>query len=226
MSHKRSFSGKTGMLIGYARVSKSDGSQTIALQKDALLEAGVPLERIYSDHASGILDDRPGLKVCLEVLRPNDSLVVWKLDRLGRNLAHLVSTVDTLSKKNIGLKVLSGAGGGIDTSSSHGRLIFGVFASLAEFERELIRERTMAGLNAARARGRQGGRPYSVSQETLKMLQGVMVSRMVSVNAICKEFHLTKTTLYRLISPDGQLRPAGLKLLTNKRVKRPSLSKP
>ncbi len=141
------------MLIGYARVSKSDGSQSLDLQKDALLAADVPDDQIYSDQASGKKDDRPGLEACLKALRSGDVLAIWKLDRLGRSLHHLVKTVTTLSDRGIGLKVLTGQGAQIDTTTAAGRLSFGIFAALAEFESELIRERTMAGLQAARARG-------------------------------------------------------------------------
>ena len=147
------------MLIGYIRVSKSDGSQVLDLQQDALLAAGVEADRIYQDLASGRKDDRPGLRGCLKALQPGNTLVIWKLDRLGRDLKHLVDTIDKLNQRNIGLKVLAGNGAQIDTTTANGRLVFGIFAALAEFEAELIRERTMAGLTAARARGRLGGRP-------------------------------------------------------------------
>ena len=143
------------MLIGYARVSKADGSQALDLQRDALRAAGV---HVYHDFASGVRDDRPGLDSCVHALRTGDVLVVWKLDRLGRNLAHLVNTVQDLSTRGVGLRVLTGKGAQIDTTTAAGRLVFGIFAALAEFERELIRERTLAGLTAARARGRHGGR--------------------------------------------------------------------
>lgn len=135
------------MLIGYMRVSKADGSQTTDLQRDALLAAGVDPERLYEDQASGKKDERPHLAACLKALRSGeDTLVVWKLDRLGRNLRHLVNTVQDLTDKNIGLKVLTGEGAAIDTTTASGQLVFGIFAALAEFERALISERTTAGL--------------------------------------------------------------------------------
>ena len=143
------------MFVGYVRVSKNDGSQTLEPQRDALIAAGVEPIRIYEDLASGRKDDRPGLNACLKALQPNNTLVVWKLDRLGRDLKHLVTTVDELRARNVGLKVLAGAGAQIDTTTANGRLFFGIFAALAEFERELIAERTQAGLAAARARGRK-----------------------------------------------------------------------
>ena len=147
------------MPIGYARVSKADGSQLLDLQRDALLHAGVDEERIYEDRASGRHDHRPGLEASLKTLQPGNTFVVWKLDRLGRNLKHLVTTVEELQGRGVGLRVLAGAGAEIDTTTANGRLVFGIFAALAEFERELIAERTRAGLAAARARGRLGGRP-------------------------------------------------------------------
>ena len=136
------------MLIGYARVSKADGSQSLDLQRDALLTAQVADDQIYSDKASGRKDERPGLISCLKALREGDVLVIWKLDRLGRSLKHLVQTVSDLSERGIGLKVLAGQGAHIDTTTPAGKLSFGIFAALAEFESELIRERTMAGLAA------------------------------------------------------------------------------
>jgi DNA invertase Pin-like site-specific DNA recombinase len=162
------------MLIGYARVSKSDGSQVLDLQRDALVEAGVEASRIYEDLASGRKDDRPGLTTCLKALQPGNTLVVWKLDRLGRDLKHLVDLVDTLNQRQVGLKVLAGAGAQIDTTTANGRLVFGIFAALAEFEAALIRERTKAGLTAARARGRVGGRPRKMTATTLKMAMTAM----------------------------------------------------
>jgi DNA invertase Pin-like site-specific DNA recombinase len=145
------------MLIGYARISKADGSQSLDLQHDALRAAGVQQDNIYEDRASGSRDDRTGLIACLKSLRAGDVLIVWKLDRLGRSLTHLVNTMKNLSDRTIGLRVLTGKGAEIDTTTASGRMVFGIFATLAEFERDLIRERTLAGLAAARARGRKGG---------------------------------------------------------------------
>jgi DNA invertase Pin-like site-specific DNA recombinase len=132
------------MLIGYVRVSKSDGTQTLAPQRDAMLAAGVDPTRIYEDLASGRRDDRPGLAACLKAVQPGNTLVLWKLDRLGRDLRHLVNTVEELRTRGIGLKVLTGAGAQIDTTTANGRLAFGIFAAFAEFERDLIAERTRA----------------------------------------------------------------------------------
>ncbi len=133
------------MLVGYMRVSKADGSQTLDLQRDALLAAGVTAEQLYDDRVSGRTDDRPGLAACLKALRTGDTLVVWKLDRLGRNLRHLVNTVHDLTARGVGLKVLTGQGAAVDTTTPAGQLVFGIFAALAEYERALISERTVAG---------------------------------------------------------------------------------
>ena len=201
------------MLIGYARVSKADGSQTLDLQIDALTAAEVAGDQIYSDQASGKQDDRPGLESCLKALRSGDVLVVWKLDRLGRSLHHLVRTVSLLSDRGIGLRVLTGQGAQIDTTTSAGRLSFGIFAALAEFETELIRERTMAGLQAARARGRKGGRKFALTKAQVRMAQAAMANRDTSVAQLCKELGISPVTLYRYVDPKGNLRAAGMQVL-------------
>jgi len=202
------------MLIGYMRVSKSDGTQTLDLQRDALLAAGVAPEWIYADRASGRQDDRPGLATCLQVLQPGDTLVVWKLDRLGRNLKHLVSVVDDLQQRQVGCKVLAGAGVQIDTTTTNGRLVFGIFAALAEFEAELIRERTRAGLAAARARGRRGGRPRKMTKEALRMAMAAMSDQTTSARTVARRLGVTTTTLYMYVNRDGSLKQAGQALLT------------
>lgn len=201
-----------GELIGYMRVSKADGSQTTDLQKDALIEAGVHPDRIYEDHASGKRDDRPGLDACLKALRPRDTLVVWKLDRLGRDLRHLVTTVDDLAKRDVGFRVLTGHGQ-LDTSTASGKLMFGIFASLAEFERDLIRERTKAGLASARARGRVGGRKHSLTPAKIRLAQAAMGKPETKVADLCAELGVSRQTLYRHVSPDGSLRPEGERVL-------------
>ncbi len=155
------------MLVGYMRISKADGSQVTDLQRDALLAAGVDDRHLYEDATSGKRDDRPGLTACLKALRQGDTLIVWKLDRLGRDLRHLVNTVHDLTTRGIGFNVLTGHGASINTTSPSGKLVFGIFAALAEFERELIIERTNAGMAAARARGRNGGRPYKMTAVNL-----------------------------------------------------------
>jgi DNA invertase Pin-like site-specific DNA recombinase len=201
------------MLIGYMRVSKSDGSQTLAPQRDALLAAGVDPARIYEDLASGRRDDRPGLTACLKALQPGNTLVLWKLDRLGRDLKHLVTTVDELRRRAVGLKVLAGAGAQIDTLTANGRLFFGIFAALAEFERELIGERTRAGLAAARARGRLGGRPRKVDRATLQMAMAALSDPKAKAAEIARRLGITTTTLYVYVNGDGTPKAAGKAVL-------------
>jgi len=202
------------VLLGYARISKADGSQALDLQRDALIEAAVKPDHIYEDQASGKHDDRPGLTACLKALREGDVLVVWKLDRLGRDLRHLVNTVQDLCDRGIGLRVLTGQGAQLDTTTTaSGRLVFGTFAALAEFERELIRERTMAGLKAARARGRQGGRKFGLSKAQVRLAQVAMANRDTSVAELCRELGITRVTLYRYVGPAGELRAHGRKVL-------------
>lgn len=202
------------MLIGYARVSKADGSQTLDLQRDALIKAGVEESQIYSDLASGKKDDRSGLESCLKALREGDVLVVWKLDRMGRSLQHLVRIVSTLSERGVGLKVITGQGAQIDTTTAAGRLSFGIFAALAEFETELIRERTMAGLQAARARGRKGGRKFALSKSQVRLAQAAMANRDTSVSDLCVELGVKPVTLYRYVDPKGNLRDYGKRVLS------------
>src|SRR5215475_7532780 len=144
------------MQIGYMRISKADGTQLLDLQKDALMAAGVNSVHIYEDRCSGSKDDRPGLAACIKGLRKGDQLVIWRLDRLGRNMKHLVATVEDLNARGVTFKCLTGLA--VDTSTPTGTFMLTVFAGLAQMERDIIRERTIAGLNAARARGRTGGR--------------------------------------------------------------------
>lgn len=158
------------MLIGYMRVST--GEQNLDLQRDALDRAGC--NRIFDDVCSGRTTERPGLDKAIDIMRDGDALVVWKLDRIGRSLPHVVGLVGDLQKRGVGLKVLTGD---IDTTTVTGRLVFGIFATLAEFERDLIHERTMAGLAAARARGRAGGRPRVMTKQKLKAAMALMADR-------------------------------------------------
>jgi DNA invertase Pin-like site-specific DNA recombinase len=201
------------MLIGYARVSKADGSQLLDLQRDALEAAGVEPARIYEDRASGRKDHRPGLDECLKALQPGNTLAVWKLDRLGRDLKHLVDLVDTLRQAGTGLRVLAGAGAEIDTTTANGRLVFGIFASLAEFERELIAERTRAGLAAARARGRNGGRPRKMDRKMLRMAMSAMADRETQAKDLARRLGITTTTLYMYVNGDGSPKAPGQALL-------------
>ena len=201
------------MLIGYARVSKADGSQRLDLQRDALTAAGVPPEAIYEDRVSGKRNARPGLEACLKAVRSGDTLVVWKLDRLGRDLPHLVALVSGLTDREVGLRVLAGEGAAIDTATASGRLVFGIFAALAEFERDLIRERTRAGLAAARARGRKGGRKFALTKAQVRLAVAAMKSRDTSVTGLATELGINPVTLYRYVGPSGELREHGRRVL-------------
>ena len=201
------------MLIGYARISKADGTQVLDRQNDALIAAGVNEKDIYQDEASGKRDERPGLQSCLKALREGDTLVVWKLDRLGRNLRHLINTVQDLADRGIGFRVLTGKGAEIDTTTASGKLIFGIFAALAEFERELIRERTVAGLKAARARGRKGGRKFQLTKAQVRLAQAAMGQKETNIGELCAELGVTAPTLYRYVAPDGTLREHGKRVL-------------
>jgi len=187
------------MRIGYARVST--GEQKMDLQIDALEETGC--ERIYKEKTSGAAKSRPELERCLESLRNGDTLVVWRLDRFGRSLKDLVSKMETLEEK--GADFVS-ATEGIDTTTAQGKLTFHIFGALAEFERELNRERTMAGLRAARERGRVGGRPRALDEEDIPELQALMKDPNVSTSDICERFGISKATLYRYVGPDGERR--------------------
>src|SRR5947209_1105229 len=182
------------MLIGYARVSTQD--QTLHLQKDALEKIGC--SKIFTDTASGAATERKGLDAALAYVREGDTLVVWRLDRLGRTLKHLIETVTDLSRRHIGFKSLTES---IDTTTPGGKLIFHVFGSLAEFERDLIRERTQAGLLAARARGRQGGRPKSPlsDEKKLAMAQKMYTDKTISVKDILTNLGIKKTTFYKYL---------------------------
>lgn len=206
------------MLIGYLRVSKADGSQTLAPQRDAILAAGVAPERLYQDLASGRRDDRPGLVACLKALQPDNTLVIWKLDRLGRDLHHLVVTIEDLRSRNVGLRVLAGAGAQIDTTTANGRLAFGIFAAFAEFERELIVERTRAGLAAARARGRLGGRPRKMDRATLLMAMAAMRDPAAVAAEVAKRLSITTTTLYAYVNGDGSAKALGQAVLDGRTV--------
>ena len=181
------------MLIGYARVSTTD--QTLDLQEDALEKAGC--ERIFTDTASGAKAERAGLDEAISHLREGDTLVVWRLDRLGRSLNHLIETITGLQSRKIGFKSLTES---IDTTTSGGKLIFHIFGALAEFERDIIRERTQAGLTAARARGRKGGRPKALTAKTAQQLQTLYNDKTNTIDEICRTLKISRATLYRYIS--------------------------
>lgn len=187
------------MRIGYARVST--GEQKMDLQLDALEEAGC--ERIYKEKTSGAAKSRPELEKCLDSLREGDALVVWRLDRFGRSLKDLVGKMGALEEKGVDFMSVTE---GVDTTTAQGKLTFHIFGALAEFERELARERTMAGLRAARERGRVGGRPRALSEEDIPELQALMKDPDVSTSDICERFGVSKATLYRYVGPDGERR--------------------
>jgi DNA invertase Pin-like site-specific DNA recombinase len=184
------------VLIGYARVSTDD--QNLALQRDALAAAGC--EKIYEDKTSGAKAERPGLALALEVARAGDTLIVWRLDRLGRSLKDLIALAEGLDKRGVGLKSLKEA---LDTTSSGGRLIFHMFAALAEFERDLVRERTQAGLTAARARGRLGGRPKRLTPEKRRLVVQLYRAKEHSIAEICRLMGISKPTLYSYLAEAG-----------------------
>jgi DNA invertase Pin-like site-specific DNA recombinase len=178
------------MLVGYARVSTQD--QNLDLQKDALTKDGC--QKIFTDVASGAETEREGLAEAIRFLREGDSLVVWKLDRLGRSLKDLIDNVNTLQTRRVGFRSLQES---IDTTTSGGKLIFHVFGALAEFERDLIRERTQAGLAAARVRGRLGGRPKALDEKRLALAISLYNDRHNAPGDICTALHISKATLYR-----------------------------
>ena len=187
------------MLIGYARVSTGD--QKLDLQMDALKQSGC--ERVFTDQISGAKSDRPGLAEATSFARPKDTIVVWRLDRFGRSLKDLVGRIEELSAKGVGFRSLTES---IDTTSSTGRLILHVFGALAEFERDLIRERTNAGLQAARARGRKGGRRPSMDAAKVRLASRLMKDPETTVGEVCKAVGVSSATLYRYVGPDGTIR--------------------
>jgi DNA invertase Pin-like site-specific DNA recombinase len=182
------------MLVGYARVSTTE--QVLDLQTDALVSAGC--KKIFSDTISGTKSDRPGLTQALEFCREGDTFVVWKLDRLGRSLKHLIETVEDLKNRGIGFKSIQEA---IDTSTSTGKLYFHVFCALAEFERDLIRERTLAGLEAARTRGRKGGRRRVISERKIQAAVELALDKNRTVGEICETLGINTGSYYRYIYP-------------------------
>jgi DNA invertase Pin-like site-specific DNA recombinase len=181
------------MRIGYARVSTPD--QTLSLQLDALKAAGC--EEIFTDTASGSTTERPGLTEALAFARSGDTLIVWRLDRLGRSLSHLIDTINGLSARRVDFQSLQEH---LDTSTSGGKLVFHLMGALAEFERDLIKERTQAGLAAARARGRQGGHPRALTPKQVAQLRTLAADKQNSVNDICKTLGISRATYYRALN--------------------------
>lgn len=185
------------MLIGYARISTPE--QSLGPQTDELSAKGC--EKIFTDVASGAKTQRPGLKGAIEFCRKGDTLIVWKLDRMGRSMSHLIAGIKELERREVGFRSLTEK---IDTTTPGGRLIFHLFSALAEFERDLISERVQAGLKSARARGRKGGRP-PVSEETKVMAQALMADKNLSIKQICDRLNIAKSTLYKYAKPNHNI---------------------
>lgn len=192
------------MLIGYMRVSSVDDRQSVDLQRDALIAAGVDERHLFSDKASGARDDRPGLKACLEYLKHGDTLIVWKLDRLGRSLANLLTIITDLKDRGVAFRSLTEQ---MDTSTPHGELLFSFFGALAQYERALTRERVMAGLAAARRRGRHGGRPPSIDAETIEQITDAL-NAGASKASVCRFFKVPRSTLIGTLDRIGWTGPA------------------
>ncbi|MCU7837272.1 MAG: recombinase family protein [gamma proteobacterium symbiont of Taylorina sp.] len=184
-------------IVGYARVSTDD--QSLNLQIDSLIKAGCNKENIYTDKVSGAKSERPGLNACIESLEEGDTLLVWRLDRLGRSMPHLVSVVEELKSKSIGFRSI--CDGAIDTTTASGELIFNVFSSLAQFERRLIQERTKAGLEAARSRGKVGGRrAMKADNPKVVMAKKMHQDKSLSIDEICESLKISRATFYRYLS--------------------------
>lgn len=187
------------MLVGYMRVSSDSDRQSTDLQRDALLTAGVDARHLYEDHASGAKNDRAGLAEALAFVRPGDVLVVWKLDRLGRSLSHLLEIVNTLKNRHVSFRSLTE---GMDTTTVSGELLFHVFGALAQYERSLIQERVVAGLAAAKRRGRVGGRPQAIVGEKLDAIVAALNAGM-SKAGVCRNFSVKRTTLIETLARIG-----------------------
>lgn len=184
------------MLIGYMRVSSESDRQTTALQRDALLAEGVDSRNLFEDHVSGSKDERPGLSALLKFISPGDTLIVWKLDRLGRSLSHLLSIINRLKQEQVSFRSITE---GMDTTTASGELLFHIFGALAQYERTLTQERVMAGLEAARRRGRVGGRPLAITGEKLEAVIDAINSGM-SKAAVCRNFGVKRTTLIETLA--------------------------
>jgi len=193
------------MLVGYMRVSSADDRQSVNLQRDALLATGVDERHLHHDKASGARDDRPGLKACLDDLRHGDVLVVWKLDRLGRSLSHLLAIVTDLKRRGVAFRSLTEQ---MDTTTPHGELLFGIFGSLAQYERALTRERVVAGLAAAKRRGRHGGRPAAIDPERVEQIVSALEGG-ASKASVCRSFKVPRSTLLDTLARIGWTGPAG-----------------
>jgi DNA invertase Pin-like site-specific DNA recombinase len=186
-----------GRIIGYARVSTAD--QDLTLQLDALRRAGCRDEQIFLDKASGARTARPGLEACLQSMAPGDTLVVWRLDRLGRSMAHLVTLIEDLLHRRVGFRSL--CDGAMDTTTASGELVFHIFSALAQFERRLTQERTRAGLAAARARGKKGGRkPVSPQEPRVRLAAKMYADRDLTITESCQTLKISRATFYRYVA--------------------------
>ena len=210
------------MLVGYMRVSSTDDRQSVSLQKDALVASGVDERHLHQDNASGARDDRPGLKGCLADLRPGDVLVVWKLDRLGRSLPNLLAIIADLKERGVAFRSLTEQ---MDTTTPHGELLFSIFGALAQYERALTRERVLAGLAAAKRRGRKGGRPRALGPEQLEQVVAALAGG-ASKASVCRSFRVARSTLLDTLARVGwsgpavvtpTLKVAGIKLAPSRR---------
>ena len=191
------------MLVGYMRISSADERQSVDLQRDALIAAGVDERHLYQDKASGVRDDRPGLKACLEFLHAGDVLVVWKIDRLGRSLSHLIRIVEEIKARGVAFRSLTEQ---MDTTTPHGEFLFNIFGSLAQYERVLIKERVMAGLAAARRRGRKGGRPPTLDPEKTEQIIAALDGG-ASKASVCRTFKVPRSTLIDTLNRVGWTGP-------------------
>ena len=180
------------MRVGYMRISSENDRQVFDLQYDALIKEGVDPRNIFQDQASGARDNREGLKKALDYLKEGDTFIVWKLDRLGRSLSHLITLIDNFKKRNISFRSITEL---MDTATPHGEFLFSVFGALAQYERALTSERIMAGLTAAKKRGKTGGRPRAILDEKMQAINEALKSG-VSKAAICRTFNVKRTTLY------------------------------
>lgn len=199
------FVSDNGVKVGYMRVSTADGSQKFDMQETALLNAGVAREKIYSDMASGAKEDREGLKYMLKSLNPGDTVVVWKLDRLGRSVRYLVNTIDALIKKDVHLEILTGVCSGINIKTPEGKMFFHMMASFAQFERDLTCERVKAGIEEAKRRGRRSGRRFKFSKADVDTAQRLLKDG-VSKAEVARRFNVTVKTIFNYFTPDGEIK--------------------
>lgn len=203
------------MLVGYMRVSSADDRQSVDLQRDALIAAGVDERHLHQDKASGARDDRPGLKACLADLRSGDCLVVWKLDRLGRSLPHLLSIIADVKGRGVAFQSLTEQ---MDTTTPHGELLFSIFGALAQYERALTRERVIAGLAAAKRRGKHAGRPPALDQEKIDQIIAALEAG-ASKAAVCRTFSVARSTLIDTLARAGWTGPTDKQLESSRKAR-------